>query len=332
MQPLTLNIPFKEWLRVIGVALFFAITLSVLNYFLLSASLMDGLMFGVLLGVSLSICAFVFTSALNHFLLPTISPRYWLLIAGISSFNVGFIGTFLTYALCHFFHVMLLVKFEAHILLFAFFIGVLSYVVSYLLYQFVMVNYAKEYHQKLLMESRLKSLERQLNPHFLFNALNSLSELLHVSPHKAEKALLDLSDFLRFSMKENARITLSDEIENVKRYVGLENIRFGGKILLDMTIDKTLLQHYVPKFSIQLIVENAIKHGFNAKPLAVWIDAHKDEDLVIIIGNDGKPMMESSFGIGLCNLQERLGLLCQGEIILTDTTKPTFKMILREFV
>jgi len=331
MQELTLNIPPKEWVRVISVALFFAITLSCLNYFLTSISLLDGVLFGTLLGFSLSLCAFLLTTTLNHYLLPTISSMYWLMCAGISSFFAGFIATLLAYLLASFFDVALIAKFEEHIVLFAFFIGLISYAVAYLLYQFVTINHAKEYHEKLLMQSRLKSLERQLNPHFLFNALNSLSELLHVSPHKAEKALLDLSDFLRFSMKENARIHLSEELENVKRYVSLENIRFGGDILLDITIEPALFNHYVPKFSIQLIVENAIKHGFKSETLCIWIDAHKKETLFeIIIGNDGKAMQSSGFGIGLSNLQERLCLLCQGEIHLLDRQKPTFKMILKE--
>jgi sensor histidine kinase YesM len=331
MQELTLNIPPKEWLRVVSVALFFATILSCLNYFLVNLSLLEGFLFGILLGSSLSLCAFLLTTTLNHYLLPTISSAYWLMCAGISSFFTGFIATVLTYILSRFFNVLLIAKFEEHILLFAFFIGIISYAVAYLLYQFVTVNDEKEYHEKLLMESRLKSLERQLNPHFLFNALNSLSELLHVSPDKAENALLDLSDFLRFSMKENARIHLREEIENVKRYVGLENIRFEGKILLDITIDEALLSHYVPKFSIQLIVENAIKHGFKSETLCIWIKAHTTDKLFeIIIGNDGKAMQNKDFGIGLSNLKERLNLLCQGEIHLLDTVKPTFKMIMKE--
>jgi len=331
MQELTLNIPSKEWFRVVSVALFFATTLSCLNYFLASVTLLDGFLFGLLLGSSLSLCAFLLTTTLNHYVLPTVSSSYWLTYAGISSFFSGFIATLLTCLLATFFNVLMIAKFEEHIFLFALFIGILSFAVAYLLYQFVTVNDAKKYHEKLLMESRLKSLERQLNPHFLFNALNSLSELLHVSPHKAEKALLDLSDFLRFSMKENARIHLHEEIENVKRYVGLENIRFEGKILLDITIDSPFLNHYVPKFSIQLLVENAIKHGFKSETLYIWIEAHTSDGLLeIIVGNDGKAMQNKDFGIGLSNLAERLTLLCEGEIHLLDSRKPTFKIIIKE--
>jgi len=331
MQAHIVTIRAKDWCYIGSISTIFSLFLSLLCYFLVDENLVDGFFFGLILGLALFMCAFLFTTTLNQHILPMIKKPYWLVIAGISSFLSGFLATLLSYTLCLSLHVTLLLKFETNVLFFSLFIGLLSYIVAFLLYQFVIVTYAKEYHEKLLMQSRLKSLERQLNPHFLFNALNSLSELLHVSPHKAEKALLDLSDFLRFSMKENARIHLREEIENVKRYVSLENIRFGGNILLDITIDAAHLNHYVPKFSIQLIVENAIKHGFKAETLCIWIEAYtKEHRLEIIVGNDGKAMQNSGFGIGLSNLEERLRLLCHGEIHLLDREKPTFKIILKE--
>lgn len=331
MQARIVTIRTKDWGYIGAISIIFSLFLSLLCYFLVDENLVHGFFFGIILGLSLFICAFFLTNILNQNILPSLHQRYWLWVAGISSFLSGFLATILSYAVSLSLHVTLLAKFETTILFFSFFIGLLSYVVAFLLYQFVIVTYAKEYQEKLFMQSRLKSLERQLNPHFLFNAINSLSELLHVSPHKAENALLDLSDFLRFSMKENARIALREEIENVKRYVSLENIRFEGKILPDITIDDTLLNHYVPKFSIQLLVENAIKHGFKSETLCIWIKAHlQEKGFEIIIGNDGKAMQNSSFGIGLSNLAERLHLLCEGEIHLLDTDKPTFKIIVKE--
>jgi len=327
MQPLLLSLSLKEWIKIGIISLFFSILLSLLCYFLLSESLLQGLFFGTLLGLCLLICAVLLTTLLNQNILPTLPKHYWLLSAALSSFFSGFLATWLCYTLSLLLHVKLLVKFESHLFLFSFLIGVLSYAVAFLLYQFVMMSYAKEYHEKLLIQSRLKSLERQLNPHFLFNALNSLTELLHVNPNKAEDALLELSDFLRSSMKENALISLKEELENVKRYVGLENIRFDGKIILRTELSEHVLTQVIPKFSIQLLVENAIKHGFYGDTLHIVVVGYFEENsLVLNVQNDGKTIKTSHFGIGLTNLQERLKLLCYGTLKLISNDKPLFEI------
>ena len=329
MQPLLLIITFKEWIRIGVIALFFSVLLSLICYFLVNETLLNALFFGSILGLCLFICAFLFTTVLNQVILPRIPKNYWLACAGLSSFLSGFLATVVSYYLCLFLHVTLLEKFEANLLFFAFLIGILSYGIAFLLYQFVMMSYAKEYHEKLLIESRLKSLERQLNPHFLFNALNSVSELLHVNPHTAEKALLSLSDFLRSSMKESSRISLKEELDNVVRYVNLENIRFDGKIMLRISVDERFYLYPLPKFSIQLLVENAIKHGYNGKVLHIWIEAHYDEALHLYVGNDGNAIRSQTFGIGLSNLQERLSLLSKGSLSLKEQNPTLFEMTLR---
>lgn len=331
MQPLLLNIKPKEWMGIGLISLFFSILLSLLCYFLLSQSLLQGIFFGTLLGLCLFVCAVLLTTLLNQNILPFLPKRYWLLCAAISSFLAGFIATWLCYALSLLLHVKLLAKFESHLVLFSWAIGILSYAVAFLLYQFVMMSYAKEYQERLLIQSRLKSLERQLNPHFLFNALNSLIELLHVNPNKAEDALLELSDFLRSSMKESSLVPLSEELSNVKRYIGLENIRFDGKIILHINLLEPLWHQYIPKFSIQLLVENAIKHGFNAHLLHIWIEGTmQGHTCVFRVQNDGKKMPTHRFGIGLTNLQERLKLLCGGHLELMEQEKPTFEIRMKQ--
>lgn len=330
MQARIVTIRTKDWLYIGTISIIFSLFLSLLCYFLVDESLPDGLLFGVILGFMLFASAFLFTTTLNQHILPLINKRYWLWIAGLTSFLSGFFATMLCYALCSFLHVKLLSKFESHILLFSFFIGFLSYVVALLLYQFVIVTYAKEYQEKLLTQSRLKSLERQLNPHFLFNALNSITELLHINTEKAENALLSLSDFLRTSMKENALISLKEELENIYRYVAIENIRFDGSIFLHVAVEPKLYVYHLPKFSIQLIVENAIKHGYQGSSLTICIDAHMTHYLIITISNDGKAIQSEQFGIGLTNLQERLFLLSKGSLELTNHQPTTFKITLKE--
>jgi len=330
MQRLTLHIASKDWVYIFGIGLFFSLSLSLLCYFLVEFSLFNGFIFGTILGTCLSLWAILLTTSTNRYILPYLSPKYWKFFAGAFSFLSGFMGTLSAYFCALALHVKMLEKFENHFSIFALFIGLMSYVIANLLYQFIIMSNAKEYHEKLLIKSRLKSLERQLNPHFLFNALNSLAELLHVNTSKAESALLQLSAFLRSSMKESSLILVQEELDNVERYVALENIRFDDKIFLFIDSQPTLLSHEIPKFSIQLIVENAIKHGFKHRNLNISISITQKEKLEITICNDGQPITNKSFGIGLNNLKERLYLLCDGKLVLQETAHPTFLLSIGE--
>jgi sensor histidine kinase YesM len=174
-----------------------------------------------------------------------------------------------------------------------------------------------------LLQSRLGSLETQLNPHFMFNALNSIAELVHQDSDKAEQAIVKVSSFLRNTMNEKTMLSLSDEIYNVKAYIDVENIRFSQSIKLE--IAAKIPKWNVPKFSLQLLVENAIKHGFisQEKPLHIGVD-FDEKKRMIIMENDGKTMDEIHFGIGLTNLQQRLHLLCKGRLEAVTSTKPRF--------
>lgn len=319
-----LEIQAKECFYIFSIGIFFSIALCLLCYALLQDSLFQGLAFGLILGVCLSTSAIIFTLTLNRYFLPLLPLTHWIYWAGFFSFFSGFVGTLIAYLLSISLHVKMLVLFAQHFMLFGLFIGMMSFVVALLLYRFITMSNAQEGQQKLLIQSRLKSLERQLNPHFLFNALNSLAELLHVNPLKAEKILLELSSFLRSSMREEAMISLDEEMENVIRYIALENVRFDDKIFFIYDIPTSVEKKKVPKFSIQLIVENAIKHGFKRDKLTIFMHIEEKEKLEIVISNDGLPIIKPSFGIGLQNLEERLSLLCNGKLLLQNQDKPTF--------
>ena len=169
-------------------------------------------------------------------------------------------------------------------------------------------------------------MEIQLNPHFLFNALNSLAELIHKDTKKSELLILKLSRFLRSMMVEETLIPIDKEIANLRHYIEIENIRFGDKIKLEVKKNPATLQCIVPKFSIQLIVENSIKHGFDGIRegeflIEVIISQEKDRSQ-ILIQNNGKPITKKEFGIGLSNLAQRLALLSKGTVrIDTENTK-----------
>ena len=265
---------------------------------------------------------------MNKTILPNINKKLWIPIAIFFSFLSGFFATQLSIYLSLFFGIRLISSFYENIFTVSAVVGVLTYMFGALLYQFVKMRNVKENVDYEYIQSRLKSLERQLNPHFLFNALNSIAELIHHDQQKAEMAVLKLSAFLRNSMNEKALISLKEELKNVDDYVDLENIRFSGRIHLHKKIDSSSME--VPKFSIQLIVENAIKHGIRAqKELNITIQTNKEQNF-ITISNDGVPLSKKEFGIGLQNLDQRLKLLFNGHLEIVDGEQITYKIKLGE--
>jgi LytS/YehU family sensor histidine kinase len=149
-------------------------------------------------------------------------------------------------------------------------------------------------------------LESELNPHFLFNALNSISELIYQDQKKAEESVLKLSKFLRNAITKKGLIDLKSEIDMLNTYLHIENIRFDEKIVFNLNCDEKYYDMLLPKFSIQLLVENAIKHGFTGESLVIDVNVNNEKIEVI---NSGKLTSKVIFGVGLNNLQKRLQIL-----------------------
>lgn len=332
MTPSELRITLFDWLSVLLVGLLFSASLSLLGYFLLGLALMDGAFFGLTLGFFITLYSFVFITSMNRYLLPFVPKILWNAVAALFSFLSGFLAALSSYLLLRSAPIALIAQFESYPLQSAAIVGVLSYLVGALIYRFVKARNEKEKNEQLFTQSRLRSLETQLNPHFLFNALNSLAELIHQDPYKAEEALLKISAFLRNTMGERALISLGEELENVRAYIDLENIRFGGKIHLEINCEKPLLSRPLPKFSIQLLAENAIKHGMKSaiNPFHIRVEVSQNTHLQIRVANNGKAVLANSFGIGLSNLQERLKHLCQGEVRLEQAFPVLYLITLKE--
>ena len=288
MYDIELRIKVLDWLYILLIGVIFATLLSSLGYRLLSMSWLDGSIFGAILGFSITLFSLIFITFMNQTILPKISKLFWLPLAVFFSFLSGFLGTVLATSVAHLFQIQLIELFDTQLIQIASAIGFLTYVVGALLYRFVKMRNEKEVVDHDYIQSRLRSLETQLNPHFLFNALNSIAELIHQDPNKAEHAILKVSTFLRNTMDEKARLHLSDEIKNVRDYVELENIRFSGKISFqEIGYMPNIL---VPKFSLQLLVENAIKHGYMThKTLHITLSYEK-ESHSLKLQNDGKPI------------------------------------------
>jgi two-component system LytT family sensor kinase len=165
-----------------------------------------------------------------------------------------------------------------------------------------------------LAQSRLQVLKMQLHPHFLFNTLNAISELVHRDPDVADKMLTDLSDLLRMSFEnlEVQEIPLKQELEFLRKYLEIEQTRFHDRLEVKMDIGPETLDASVPNMILQPLVENAIKHGISPKAEGGHINigaSRNNGHLRISVSDDGVGVRDASLveeGVGLSNTRRRL--------------------------
>jgi len=147
-------------------------------------------------------------------------------------------------------------------------------------------------------EADLMALRSQINPHFLFNTLNSLTELVHESPERAEDAIEKLSFIFRYTTKESGRnlVMLRNEIRLVSTYLELEKIRFGDRLTFQINVDSEVMDTEIPAFFLQTLVENCIKHGISKVlyPGVVSIDAFHESGYLVVDVNDNGPGIDMS--------------------------------------
>jgi LytS/YehU family sensor histidine kinase len=156
----------------------------------------------------------------------------------------------------------------------------------------------------------------QLHPHFLFNALNAISELIHRDPDAADRMLTDLSDLLRMSFEnlEVQEVSLKQELEFLNKYIEIEQMRFHDRLVVEMQIAPETLDATVPNMILQPIVENAIKHGISPRASGGRIDietARSNGHLEIKVQDNGLgiPFGDTDNlpeGVGLSNTRRRL--------------------------
>jgi LytS/YehU family sensor histidine kinase len=181
---------------------------------------------------------------------------------------------------------------------------------------------------EIVRESELNLLKSQINPHFLFNSLNSISALTITNPEQAREMTIKLSDFLRYSVSMgNSRFsTLGKEMEHIRKYLDIEKVRFGTKLQYTFTIDEACLNCEIPVMILQPLYENAIKHGVYESTGEVMVQTTTrtvDGYLEILIINDFEPGAPSrkGTGIGLANIRERMKLIYKDEQLLTTQVK-----------
>jgi anti-sigma regulatory factor (Ser/Thr protein kinase) len=169
--------------------------------------------------------------------------------------------------------------------------------------------------QKHLAESQLAQLKAQLQPHFLFNSLNTISALMQVDVERADRLLTRLADLLRSSLQVSARhmTSLREELKLLELYAQIMEERFAGRVVLSWNIADDALDAAVPAMLLQPVLENAFKHGVerSREPVTIRIEAHRRDDVLhVSIRNSGAMLAAApATGIGLRNCRERLEVI-----------------------
>lgn len=168
--------------------------------------------------------------------------------------------------------------------------------------------------EKRLVQAKLQALQMQLNPHFLFNTLHSISSLMHKDVEAADKMIVRLSDLLRAALENSdaQEVPLSSELKMLNLYLSIEQTRFGNRLTTTMDIAPDTLNAQVPNLILQPLVENAIRHGIEprSKPGRIELRARRQDDVLAVEVSDngvglrnGKEIEE---GVGLSNTRARL--------------------------
>lgn len=187
-----------------------------------------------------------------------------------------------------------------------------------------------------LKQAELEMLKSQLNPHFIFNSLNSISSLTIVDPKNARKMVILLSDFLRYSLRSNEElVTFKEELEATEKYLAIEKVRFDERLLINKRIAEGLENMFLPSLILQPLVENAIKYGLHDSLEASQIDLlceKENEILKVTISNQYDPnsTLRKREGVGLRNVKERLKLIYDlTDLLSTEKNENHFIVTLR---
>ncbi len=213
----------------------------------------------------------------------------------------------------------------------------ISAVIYALLLRYFYIQY--EWHRNVSSQARaeLQALQARIRPHFLFNSMNTIASLISFKPESAEKAVEDLSDLFRASLKEQTFHTLSEEIELARSYLDIEILRLGDRLRIEWQIEDSLKEKEIPSLSLQPLVENAIYHGI--EPLVtggtINITAIRDGDyLVLTVSNpiDGSATLPHKKGNQMAqqNIRQRLELAYGNRAEFnSNETKHSYSVILK---
>ncbi len=210
------------------------------------------------------------------------------------------------------------------------FLSTVIYTTVHFFHRFVILAHATKQSelevvrlQSANMETTNQLLKQQIQPHFLFNALNTLKSLIKKQPDVAENYLIQLSDFLRASISGHRTdvVPIEEELKLCKNYMDMQKIRFGEALQYQVDVPESYLgKYFIPFFSLQPLLENAIKHNELTKQYPLLIAIYAENDRIVVKNNLRlKKNVETSTGNGLTNLRERYRILYQEEIHILQT-------------
>lgn len=323
------DISKQDWLIVfIFGTVFGGVLGSFITVLIKAGNLYSGFITGLIFGICIFFYSYVLINLSNKYVLKHLPENFWEFVSLIFSFLAGFLGSITAFLIVKMFNIIN-ITLSKNTLFYSFLsIGILTALLGYLLYWIVNARKIKSDLEKSLITARLKSLEYQINPHFLFNTLNVLAELIHIDPNLAEKTIITFSKYLRNIIDEESLITIEKELSIVKKFVFIHKIRFP-KINVEYNIDSSILDIKIPKLSLQILVENAIKHGIKSQG-NIWIKGYKKDGKVILeVIDDGVGFNKIMEGTGLKNLKHRLKFLVKGDLeYFRQDEKTIFRIIL----
>ena len=176
--------------------------------------------------------------------------------------------------------------------------------------------------EKATLEAQYEALKNQINPHFLFNSLNTLTGMLE-EDSKPMSYVQNLSDFLRYLLQNSDKelVLLCDEIQLATQYAFIQQIRFDKKLTIDFDIPESAYHFAIPPLSLQMLIENAIKHNIISKENPLHISVFiNHQNMLIVENNLQRKAIESSTGLGLENIRNRYKFIGAYNIDVSETT------------
>lgn len=188
--------------------------------------------------------------------------------------------------------------------------------------EFLEADLALQRMQQEKTEMQMRALQSQINPHFLFNGLNTLSSLIDESPSQAGEFVDELSSVYRYLLRsnENELTTLRIELRFINSYFHLLRTRFGRSVSLDVTVDEAYMETLLPPLTLQLLVENAVKHNvvLSQNPLKIRIRTNDAQQLIVENSLQRKTLRVESNGVGLSNIAVKYRLLNQPALLIEE--------------
>jgi LytS/YehU family sensor histidine kinase len=191
---------------------------------------------------------------------------------------------------------------------------------AYFFYKQWQLNFSKSISlEKDNIEARYNALKSQVNPHFLFNSLNSLMSLLENNP-RAEQYVQDLSDYLRYVLLSSSRetVTLQEEFDNLEKFFLLQKMRFNENLQVEINIHPESLNYKIPPLALQMLVDNCIKHNKITTNNPLKIKIFDDKNSITVLNNKQLKKTVESTGQGLKNIEGRFRFIGGDAIHITN--------------